>query len=141
MPAEALATAADAELFTLLYVSEQRRPEAEEVAQICEQSRANNARDGITGLLVFDGKAFCQFVEGPEPAITGLLDRLERDPRHFKMRVLQLGPTSHGRRFAIWRLGYAFSADPAAIGRIEATSGGAALLAFERWLPSLVEGG
>ena len=41
-------------LFCLLYVSEMARPDAPEVRRICEQSRANNSRDRITGLLVFD---------------------------------------------------------------------------------------
>ena len=104
---------------------------------ICRQSRANNARVGITGVLVFDGHAFCQFVEGPQPAIADLLGRLERDPRHVKMHVLQFGRTNWPRRFASWRLGYAYSADPAAIARIAARRDDAALAAFTDWIPAL----
>jgi Sensors of blue-light using FAD len=125
-----------AALFTLLYVSELARPEGELVAAICRQSRINNERDGITGLLVFDGLAFCQFVEGPEASITALSDRLERDPRHVKMDVLQSGRTPHARRFPDWRLGYAFSADPAAIERLRSARDREALAAFDRLLPS-----
>jgi Sensors of blue-light using FAD len=119
-------------LFTLLYVSVLLTPDADVVTGICEQSRVNNAKDDITGLLVFDGQAFCQFVEGPEPSITRLRDRLEHDPRHVEMRVLQFGATPDGRRFPGWRLGYAFAADAAAIGRLEAARGGAALVEFGR---------
>src|SRR5205085_10361273 len=61
------------DLFSLLYVSEMAAPDAAEIARICDRSRANNLRDGITGLLVFDGKAFCQYVEGAGPAISALL--------------------------------------------------------------------
>jgi len=75
-------------LFSLLYVSEMSAPDAHEVRRICEQSRANNLRDHITGLLVFDGHAFCQFVEGRERVIAALLARLEGDPRHRHMRLL-----------------------------------------------------
>lgn len=127
----------DEVLFTLLYVSELATGDAAEVDQICRQSRVNNQRDGITGVLVFDGHAFCQFVEGPEPAVTALLDRLERDPRHLKMHVLQFGRTPWPRRFTSWRLGYAYSADPAAIARIASSRGGEALAAFRGWLPGL----
>ncbi len=124
-------------LFCLLYVSEMWRPDAHEVRRICEQSRANNLRDGITGLLVFDGHAFCQFVEGSERAIASLLVRLEGDPRHGHMRLLQFGPREGPRRFPRWRLGYAYSADPSAIERMRATRDAEAIIAFERWAPEL----
>jgi hypothetical protein len=123
-------------LFALLYVSEMRAPDAAEVARICIQSRANNLRDAISGLLVFDGKAFCQLVEGPAAKITDLRGRLERDPRHRAMRVLRFGLAAQ-RRFGSWRLGYAFSADPAAIASIRARSDADAVAAFDRWAPGL----
>jgi hypothetical protein len=106
------------ELFSLLYVSRMTRPSGAEVAAICRQAQINNEREGITGLLVFDGEAFCQLVEGAEAALSLLLHRLERDPRHVDMQVLHFGraPT---RRFPAWRMGYAFAADPQAIGRVQ----------------------
>lgn len=124
-------------LFSLLYVSELATGGAAEVDQICRQSRANNQRDFVTGVLVFDGHAFCQFVEGPESAVTALLDRLERDSRHRNMHVVQLGWAPVPRRFTSWRLGYAFSADPAAIARIAGSRGSEALASFRGWLPTL----
>jgi len=123
-------------LFALLYVSEMCAPDAAEVGRICIQSRANNLRDSISGLLVFDGQAFCQYVEGPAPRIADLRGRLERDPRHRAMRILQFGRVKE-RRFASWRLGYAYSADPAAIARLGAGSDADAVAAFERWVPGL----
>jgi len=127
----------DEAVFTLLYVSELAAGGAAEIDQICRRSRANNQRDGITGVLVFDGQAFCQFVEGSEPAVAALRDRLERDPRHRDMRVLQFGRTPWPRRFTSWRLGYAYTAEPAAIARIANHRGGDALAAFRDWLPAL----
>jgi len=124
-------------LFSLLYVSEMSRPDAQELGRICEQSRANNLRDDITGLLVFDGRAFCQFVEGGERMIAALLARLERDPRHRHMRLLQFGPLSGARRFPLWRLGYAYSAEPSAIARMRTRRDAAAVAAFHRWAPRL----
>jgi len=128
-------------LFCLLYVSEMSRPDAPEVRRICEQSRANNSRDRITGLLVFDGHAFCQFVEGVEPVIAALLARLERDPRHRNMRLLRFGALPGGRRFPTWRLGYAYSADPSTIARMRTTVDAVAVAAFEQWAPALTRHG
>ena len=122
-------------LFTLLYVSELTVLDAGEIDGICHQSRSNNRRDDITGLLVFDGQAFCQFVEGPQPAMEALLARLERDGRHVNMRVVHHGPATSGRRFPNWRLGYAYSADPAAIARIDGKRGSDALVEFDRLHP------
>ena len=127
----------DEAVFILLYVSELATGGAAEIDQICRESRANNQRDRITGVLVFDGHAFCQFVEGSEPAIAALHDRLERDRRHRDMRVLQFGHSPWPRRFTSWRLGYAYAAEPAAIARIANHSGGDALTAFRDWLPAL----
>ncbi|MEO8835971.1 MAG: BLUF domain-containing protein [Caldimonas sp.] len=126
-------------LFSLLYVSESATPSAQLVAEICAQSQANNQRDGITGLLVFDGHAFCQYVEGSASAVASLLGRLERDPRHLRMQLLQHGTAPGGRRFPNWRLGYSFSADAETIQRLAGTRDGAALSAFNRWVPALVE--
>jgi len=127
----------DEAVFTLLYVSELAAGGAAEIDAICRQSRVNNERDGITGVLVFDGQAFCQFVEGSGPAVAALRERLERDRRHCDMHVLQFGRTPWPRRFTSWRLGYAYSAEPAAIARIANRRGGEALAAFRDWLPAL----
>ena len=128
---------ADEPLFTLLYVSELAQHDAGDVERICRVSRDNNERDGITGLLVFDGHSFCQFVEGPHDEIARLLARVERDTRHVRMRVLHHGPAVGGRRFPDWRLGYAYTADPAAIARLESEHGEKALWQFDRMRPAL----
>jgi len=117
-------------LFSLLYVSRMALPQADEVDRICRQSQANNRRDGITGLLVFDGAAFCQLVEGPQAALAELRQRLERDRRHVDMRVLHFGPAP-ARRFPSWRLGYAFVADADAIETVQRAGSESALQAFE----------
>ena len=128
---------ADEPLFALLYVSELAEHDASEVERICHESRVNNERDGVTGLLVFDGRSFCQFVEGPHGAIAELLARLEGDARHVRMKLLHHGPSATGRRFPDWRLGYAFTADPAAIARLESEHGEKALWHFDRLRPAL----
>jgi Sensors of blue-light using FAD len=46
-----------------------------------------NAIDGITGVLLYDGRRFVQFIEGSDLAIDDLLRRLAEDPRHYHMQV------------------------------------------------------
>jgi len=60
---------------------------ADDLHAIHRTAREQNAIDGITGLLVFNGTHFLQIVEGAEPAIDELLARLKRDPRHSALEV------------------------------------------------------
>ena len=54
-------------------------------------AREQNALDGVTGLLVFNGTHFLQIIEGAEAAIDELVERLRRDARHtgFEIRDRQ----------------------------------------------------
>jgi hypothetical protein len=56
--------------------------EEPDIAAILKVSRQNNARDGITGLLIFDGKRFLQALEGPGPLVEAAFQRIKADPRH-----------------------------------------------------------
>ncbi|MBB3177161.1 BLUF domain-containing protein [Variovorax sp. Sphag1AA] len=76
------------------------------VGQIVTLARARNLRDGITGLLVFDGMRFCQHLEGPPAAVQALLARLEADPRHVALRVLYDGVLAQ-RRYQRFEMGLA----------------------------------
>src|SRR5215831_8497895 len=76
------------------------------VGQIVTLARARNLRDGITGLLVFDGMRFCQHFEGPPAAVQGLLARLEADRRHVELRVLYAGEIAQ-RRYQRFEMGLA----------------------------------
>ena len=59
----------------------------EDLTAIHQAARHLNALDGISGLLVFDGKRFLQIVEGSEDAVDSLLARLRSDPRHSAVEV------------------------------------------------------
>ena len=54
----------------------------EELQQLLEQARANNSQEDITGLLLYHEGRFMQLIEGPEPAVAALYERIEQDPRH-----------------------------------------------------------
>jgi hypothetical protein len=62
--------------------------QASDLEAIHRTAREQNALDGITGLLVFNGTHFLQIIEGAEDAIEDLVERLRKDPRHngFEIR-------------------------------------------------------
>ena len=58
-----------------------------DIRAIHQTARHLNALDGVTGLLVYDGRTFLQVIEGAESAIEHLLQRLMADPRHVGLTV------------------------------------------------------
>lgn len=74
-----------------------------EVFSIIEISAGNNARNDLTGFLLFRDGEFFQVVEGPEPAIDALLRRLEADTRHHSITMLHREPIAM-RHFAKWKM-------------------------------------
>lgn len=96
----------NAPLRQLLYVS--RLSDSSHVTQvprILSTSRVQNAVYGITGVLVFDGERFCQFLEGPVSHVDQLVHNLINDPRHTQFHVLFDNPASE-RVFETFRMGY-----------------------------------
>lgn len=78
-----------------------------EVGRIVKQAREMNAIHGITGVLVFDGDWFAQYVEGAPEAMLVLESHLQADPRHSDFRVIDAGLSGPERRFPNWVMGYA----------------------------------
>ena len=125
-------------MHSLLYVSDIAEGlDASAVSDILSESRTNNNRDDITGLLIFDGQRFAQFVEGPPPPMQGLLKRLEGDVRHKNMELLWSARAAQ-RRFPTWRLGYLkFDLDLFGLEGLRGKRGDAVLEAFTFILPTL----
>lgn len=117
-------------LFNLFYVSEATSSDAQVVLAVADQSQLNNKRDEITGLLLFDGKCWCQYIEGSEQAVRSLYERLQRDSRHRDMRVLHYGPVDGPRKFPNWRMGFSYVADREAIQRVLRAESGQAFEAL-----------
>ncbi|MGF6211033.1 BLUF domain-containing protein [Comamonas sp. 4034] len=94
-------------LHCLLYIS-QIAPDLDvhQVGQIVKQARELNAIQGITGILVFDGERFAQYVEGPAEAISSLATKLAVDARHRHFNPLLTQELAGKRRFASWAMGY-----------------------------------
>ncbi|MFK7889893.1 MAG: chemotaxis protein CheB [Granulosicoccus sp.] len=66
-----------------------------------DQALGNNRKHGITGYLSWKNGRFFQYLEGPENAVTALMDKISRDTRHKVLQVLSLG-TIEQRRFLSW---------------------------------------
>lgn len=81
-----------------------------DLESILDTARTHNASAGITGLLMYRGDSFIQFLEGPPREIDALMDRISADDRHSRVRVLIVESTTE-RSFAEWRMGYGAPAE------------------------------
>lgn len=72
---------------------------------ILARSRDNNQRDGITGLLLYDGGNFLQTIEGEPKPIDALMARIGGDPRHYGLRMMEEDMATR-RMFSDWSMGY-----------------------------------
>jgi hypothetical protein len=91
----------------IIYISTARNeyPEDGLIRQVLETSRRNNARDGLSGLLLVGGRRFLQVLEGPKNALDRTFARIKQDPRHFALVELARRPISEPS-FGDWSMGY-----------------------------------
>ena len=73
-----------------------------EVARIIATSHRNNPARGITGLLVFGGGIFFQWLEGPRDTVTELMAILKTDTRHESVVALTETEEVRERLFPNW---------------------------------------
>ena len=74
-----------------------------DLEDIHRSAREQNALDGVTGLLVFNGTHFLQIIEGSEQAIEELVERLRMDPRHTGFEIRDRRKVE-GRSFPDWSM-------------------------------------
>ena len=92
-------------LVRLLYASRAAAPSApDDVGAILRQSKANNPRHGITGVLCCSDDMFLQVLEGGRTAVNRLYNRIVTDPRHKDVELLSYQQIGE-RRFAGWSMG------------------------------------
>ena len=106
------------ELYQVVYCSRTRIPGApetvsENIGGILARSRENNARDQVTGGLLFCDGCFAQVVEGPMEAVMAAFERIQCDERHGEIVVLQSGPIAE-RHFADWSMAFTGTRAPGA---------------------------
>jgi hypothetical protein len=90
----------------IVYISTARPGITEtDVDAILAKSRANNRRDGITGLLISDGTRFLQALEGDQPLVEAAYHRIKADARH-RAAVILSGKSVERRQFGTWDMAF-----------------------------------
>lgn len=99
-------------LYTLSYFS-RNVIENQDVAEVTREieailvtARRSNAARGITGALLYSAGCFAQVLEGPLSEVEALFERIQLDPRHRDVKVLQFHPLDR-RSFGDWSMAFA----------------------------------
>lgn len=82
----------------------------DELRGVLEASRRNNARLGVTGMLLYRGGNFLQVLEGEQDAVRALYERIRKDPRHSGC-IQFLWQPSERRMFPAWTMALRTDAD------------------------------
>ena len=61
---------------------------SKDVDSIVDHARPENERHGITGVLCYNGRNFCQLLEGEETKVRSLVSTIAADPRHSGFKVM-----------------------------------------------------
>lgn len=75
------------------------------VRDILTVSRRNNARDDISGILLYKSGAVLQVLEGPGFAVDRLYGNIVVDPRHHRVTCLYRKPIKQ-REFTGWHMAF-----------------------------------
>lgn len=78
---------------------------AQDISGILSVARRNNAKDEITGMLIYKNRQFLQVLEGEAGKVEACYARVARDPRHSQIEVLSRCP-ARSRTFTKWLMGY-----------------------------------
>jgi hypothetical protein len=90
----------------LIYVSNSSHFNNEDdLQELLKISRKNNAKLGITGMLLFHDGLFLQILEGPEPSVMALYEKIKLNPKHRACRVLAKLEVKN-REFGQWAMAY-----------------------------------
>lgn len=77
----------------------------EEIIDIINVSRVNNARLGVTGLLIYHEGSIIQILEGEKEVLYTLYNKISKDTRHKAIiKVLDFSITE--RNFREWSMGF-----------------------------------
>ena len=94
-------------LIHLIYCSTSTRiVDRKELEQLLTVARNHNARNGITGMLLYAKGNFFQVLEGEESTVDALFDIIIRDSRHTNVTKIIREPITK-RSFGEWTMGLA----------------------------------
>lgn len=93
-------------IFQLVYQSTAvRYLTSQELLEMLERSRVNNARCAITGMLLYHGGHFLQLLEGHEKEVRDRYAVIAQDVRHKYVSLVMTGPNA-ARDFPDWTMGF-----------------------------------
>lgn len=107
------------------------------IAQIVKAARALNEAAQITGILVFDGECFCQYIEGPGYQVQSLISSLSQDPRHTDFTPLLHLKREPCRQFSKWSMAYALVDDAEVLSNVATFPGRKAFEKLQALVPQL----
>ncbi|WP_312327947.1 BLUF domain-containing protein [Stenotrophomonas sp.] len=76
---------------------------AGEVEGIVHDAASHNLMAGVTGVLLYDGSRFLQYIEGPADGVASAYGRIRNATSHMEMMELGRGMTG-SRRFPYWSM-------------------------------------
>lgn len=82
-----------------------REMRRQDLIELLAYARKRNSIDGITGLLLFQGKHFLQVLEGDTAAVHATFKRICADPRHTQIALLFEDLVSE-RQYPDWSMGF-----------------------------------
>lgn len=89
----------------IMYISTTtRKLTDEEVEEIGRTSTTNNAKVGVTGVLLSANEFFFQILEGEEKDVETVMQRIKNDPRHQGILILKAEPDVPFRLFGNWSM-------------------------------------
>ena len=93
-------------MYYLIYVSYATEPfsqtQLEELLQNCIK---NNAKQQITGMLLYVNGKFIQVLEGEQEVVESVYKKIQQDKRHHKVRVIVEGKIAR-RNFPNWSMSF-----------------------------------
>jgi hypothetical protein len=91
-------------LISLIYVSRSAESFHEhEIPDLLQQIRIANAKQQITGMLLYIGGSFLQVLEGPPELVDAVFSKLHTDKRHIQLRLIAREPLPD-RAFEGWTM-------------------------------------
>ncbi|NJL69398.1 MAG: BLUF domain-containing protein [Microcoleus sp. SM1_3_4] len=93
-------------MIQITYISCATEPmSAEKLLELLQQCLKNNARNGVTGMLLYGNETFLQALEGDEKAVDDLFEKIRIDPRHSHIQILKR-KSIECRQYSDWRMGF-----------------------------------
>lgn len=89
----------------IVYFSSSPDLSVDELQTILTQSRANNAQQGITGVMLYVRGSIIQVLEGEAQVLEELYQRIQQDTRHSQVNTV-LSRSIAQRTFGDWSMGF-----------------------------------